>query len=86
MMMVMIMVMMMMQMQRAAEEQGRSKMEEFTQGLEAKMQGYRSVILIFFDDNQNSRDLEISPGLGPWEISQLPGILIQIHHSSRQCT
>jgi len=29
------------QVQRAAEEEGRSKLEEFTKGLEAKMQGYR---------------------------------------------
>merc|ERR1712192_304228 len=29
------------QMQRAAEEQGRAKLEEFTNGLEAKMQQYR---------------------------------------------
>jgi len=29
------------QMQKAAEEEGRSKMEELTKGLETKMQGYR---------------------------------------------
>ena len=29
------------QMQRAAEEQGRVKLEEIAQGLEAKMRGYR---------------------------------------------
>ena len=39
-----LLMMMMMQMQRATEEEGRSKMEELTKGLETKMQGYRLLI------------------------------------------
>ena len=34
------------QMQRAAEEQGRARLEEFTSGLEAKMQRYRLVFVM----------------------------------------
>ena len=33
------------QVQRAAEEEGRSKLEELTKGLEAKMQGYRLTMI-----------------------------------------
>ena len=63
----MMMVMMVLQMQRAAEEEGRSKLEEFTKGLEAKMQGYRLTIIVitvvlFYP---------LTPGL--WEISQSSG-------------
>ena len=66
-MMMVMMVMMVLQMQRAAEEEGRSKLEEFTKGLEAKMQGYRLTIIVitvvlFYP---------LTPGL--WEISQSSG-------------
>ena len=39
-------------MQRAAEEQGRVKLEEIAQGLEAKMRGYRFPTKRIYDVNK----------------------------------